>query len=195
MGPAEAGAVRPAPESEGAKDAQRGKKKKGRRTVDAEDLYRKEEFSLGKGKKAQRAEARRAGGARVQPQVTQPIKASKRKIRVEDTIRLTDLAHQMGIKAQDLIKKLFAMGVMATINQSLDFDTALLLASEFQYEVEKVGFSESDFLLPKEADKAEDLKPRPPSLRGGKNAVVSAFLAAGFARKTVCEARSASKRV
>lgn len=68
----------------------------------------------------------------------------------------------MGIKAQDLIKKLFAMGVMATINQSLDFDTALLLASEFQYEVEKVGFSESDFLLPKEADKAEDLKPRPP---------------------------------
>ncbi|NLW81044.1 MAG: translation initiation factor IF-2 [Desulfovibrionales bacterium] len=162
MGPAEAGAVRPAPESEGAKDAQRGKKKKGRRTVDAEDLYRKEEFTLGKGKKAQRAEARRAGGARVQPQVTQPIKASKRKIRVEDTIRLTDLAHQMGIKAQDLIKKLFAMGVMATINQSLDFDTALLLASEFQYEVEKVGFSESDFLLPKEADKAEDLKPRPP---------------------------------
>ncbi len=160
-GPADAGAPRPAPESEGSKDS-RGKKKKGRRTVEAVDLYRKEEFTMGKGKKAQRAEARRAGGARAQQQITQPIKASKRKIRVDDTIRLTDLAHQMGVKAQDLIKKLFSMGVMATINQSLDFETALLLAAEFKYEVEKAGFSEDEFLLPKEADKAEDLKPRPP---------------------------------
>lgn len=161
-GPAGLGAPpRPAPETEGAKDS-RGKKKKGRRTVEAADLYRKEEFSMGKGKKAQRAEARRAGGARAQAQNTQPLKASKRKIRIDDTIRLTDLAHQMGIKAQDLIKKLFSMGVMATINQSLDFDTALLLAAEFKYEVERAGFSEDDFLLPKEADKAEDLKPRPP---------------------------------
>ncbi len=160
-GPGESGAPRPAPEGEAARDA-RGKKKKGRRTVEAEDLYRKEEFSLGKGKKAQRAEARRAGGARAQQQITQPLKASKRKIRVEDTIRLTDLAHQMGIKAQDLIKKLFSIGVMATINQSLDFDTALLLAAEFKYEVERAGFSEDEFLLPKEVDKDEDLKPRPP---------------------------------
>ena len=159
-GPIE-GAPRPAPENEGAKDS-RGKKKKGRRTVEAADLYRKEEFTMGKGKKAQRAEARRAGGARAQQQVTQPIKASKRKIRVDDTIRLTDLAHQMGIKAQDLIKKLFSLGVMATINQSLDFETALLLAAEFKYEVERAGFSEDEFLLPKEVDKAEDLKPRPP---------------------------------
>jgi translation initiation factor IF-2 len=161
-GPPSLGAPpRPAPESEGAKDS-RGKKKKGRRTVEAADLYRKEEFSMSKGKKAQRAEARRAGGVRAQAQNTQPLKASKRKIRIDDTIRLTDLAHQMGIKAQDLIKKLFSMGVMATINQSLDFDTALLLAAEFKYEVERAGFSEDDFLLPKEADKAEDLKPRPP---------------------------------
>ncbi len=160
MGPGDTGAPRPAPEGEAARNA-RGKKK-GRRTVEAEDLYRKEEFNLSKGKKAQRAEARRAGGARAQQQITQPLKASKRKIRVEDTIRLTDLAHQMGIKAQDLIKKLFSMGVMATINQSLDFETALLLAADFKYEVEKVGFSEDEFLLPKEADKAEDLKPRPP---------------------------------
>ncbi|MDO9584056.1 MAG: translation initiation factor IF-2 [Desulfomicrobium sp.] len=161
-GPPDLGAPpRPAPENEGSRDA-RGKKKKGRRTVEAADLYRKEEFSMGKGKKAQRAEARRAGGARAQQQITQPLKASKRKIRIDDTIRLTDLAHQMGIKAQDLIKKLFSMGVMATINQSLDFETALLLAAEFKYEVERAGFSEDEFLLPKEADKAEDLKPRPP---------------------------------
>lgn len=153
----------PAPGGDAPKDGGRNKKKKGRRMVEANDLYRKEEFTLGKGKKAQRAEARRAGkgGQRDQHQ-TMPLKASKRKIRIEDTIRLTDLAHQMGIKAQDLIKTLFGMGVMATINQSLDFDTALLLAAEFKYDVEKVGFSEDEFLLPKEVDKAEDLRPRPP---------------------------------
>lgn len=159
-------ATRPAPAAgaEPSRDTSRNKKKKGRRTVEAVDLYRKEEFSLGKGKKAQRAEARRAGkgGYHDAGGMTQPLKASKRKIRVEDTIRLADLAHQMGVKAQDLIKALFSMGVMATINQALDFDTALLVAAEFHYEVENVGFSEDEFILPKEVDKAEDLKPRPP---------------------------------
>ena len=51
---------------------------------------------------------------------------------------------------------------MATINQSLDIDTATLVASEFGYEVEKVGFSEDDYLLPKEVDTPESLRPRPP---------------------------------
>ncbi|BDQ35685.1 hypothetical protein SYK_00450 [Pseudodesulfovibrio nedwellii] len=92
----------------------------------------------------------------------QPMKAAKRKIKFDETIRLADMAHQMGIKAQDLIKALFTMGVMATINQSLDLDTATLLASEFGYEVENVSFDEQEFLVPTEADKDEDLKPRPP---------------------------------
>jgi translation initiation factor IF-2 len=51
---------------------------------------------------------------------------------------------------------------MATINQSLDLDTASLLAGEFGYEVENVSFNEQEFLAPTEADKDEDLKPRPP---------------------------------
>ncbi|NDV17847.1 translation initiation factor IF-2 [Pseudodesulfovibrio sp. JC047] len=92
----------------------------------------------------------------------QPMKAAKRKIKFDETIRLADMAHQMGIKAQDLIKALFTMGVMATINQSLDLDTATLLAGEFGYEVENVSFDEQEFLVPTEADKEADLKPRPP---------------------------------
>ncbi|MUM76059.1 translation initiation factor IF-2 [Pseudodesulfovibrio sp. F-1] len=92
----------------------------------------------------------------------QPMKAAKRKIRFDEAIRLADMAHQMGVKAQDLIKTLFGMGVMATINQALDLDTASLLAAEFGYEVENVSFDEQEFLTPTEADKAEDLKPRPP---------------------------------
>ncbi|MDO9633008.1 MAG: translation initiation factor IF-2, partial [Humidesulfovibrio sp.] len=86
----------------------------------------------------------------------------KRKIRIDEHIRLSDLAHQMGIKSQAIIKALFSMGVMATINQALDMDTATLLASEFGHEVENVSFDEQEFLVVGEPDTAEDLKPRPP---------------------------------
>lgn len=96
------------------------------------------------------------------PQVTQPIKAAKRKIRITEAIRVADMAHQMGLKANEIIKVLLNLGVMATINQSLDIDTATLVAAEFHYEVEKTGFSEEDYLTPKEADSPESLKPRPP---------------------------------
>ena len=98
----------------------------------------------------------------VQSQSTQPMKAAKRKIRVEESIRVADLAHQMGVKSSEIIKILFGLGVMATINNALDIDTATLVASEFGYEVEKVGFSEEDYLVPTVADTPEMLKPRPP---------------------------------
>ncbi len=97
-----------------------------------------------------------------QANTTQPLKAAKRKIRVTEAIRVSDMAHQMGLKAHEIIQVLFNLGVMATINQSLDIETATLVAAEFEYEVEKAGFSEDDYLIPTEADKAEDLRPRPP---------------------------------
>ncbi|KAF5030802.1 Translation initiation factor IF-2 [anaerobic digester metagenome] len=90
------------------------------------------------------------------------MKVAKRKIRMEETIRVSDLAKQMGAKAQDLIKVLLGLGALVTINQSLDVETATLAASEFGFEVEKFGFSEDDYLIAEEADKPEDLKPRPP---------------------------------
>ncbi|GAB6036536.1 hypothetical protein JCM15519_10950 [Fundidesulfovibrio butyratiphilus] len=93
---------------------------------------------------------------------SQPQKAVKRKIRMDDAIRVSDMARQMGIKAQDLIKVLFSMGMMATINQSLDYDTAVLACSEFGYEVEKVGFDEEQFLEVDTPDEDEHRVPRPP---------------------------------
>lgn len=97
----------------------------------------------------------------VQP-TTQPMKAAKRKIRFEEAIRVADLAHQMSLKSNEIIKVLFNLGVMATINSSLDIDTATLVASEYGYEVEKVGFSEENYLVPAEVDSPESLLPRPP---------------------------------
>lgn len=93
---------------------------------------------------------------------TQPLRLEKRKIRVDEVIRIADMAHQMGVKATELIRSLFALGVMATVNQSIDIETAAILATEYGYEVESVGFSEEEALLSRVEDTAENLKPRPP---------------------------------
>ncbi|MCH5276996.1 MAG: translation initiation factor IF-2 [Desulfovibrionaceae bacterium] len=150
------------PPMEGA-DQSRKKRNKGRRAMD---------FSLGSGADFTRHHEDDEGMVRTRsrkpkkqaaaPQSTQPMKAAKRKIRVEEAIRVADMAHQMGVKSGEIIKVLFGLGVMATINNSLDIDTATLVASEFGYEVEKVGFSEEAFLPPAESDSPEQLRPRPP---------------------------------
>ncbi|WP_027191272.1 translation initiation factor IF-2 [Fundidesulfovibrio putealis] len=93
---------------------------------------------------------------------SQPQKAIKRKIKMEDAIRVAEMARQMGLKAQDLMKVLLSMGMMATINQSLDYETAVLVAAEFGYEVEKIGFDEDLFIDVEEADVPESLQSRPP---------------------------------
>jgi translation initiation factor IF-2 len=78
-------------------------------------------------------------------QITTP-KAIKRRVKVDDAIVLSDLAKRMGIKASEMISKLMGMGVMATVNQTIDFDTAALVATEFGYEVERASFEEETIL-------------------------------------------------
>ncbi|MDR1607102.1 MAG: translation initiation factor IF-2 [Deltaproteobacteria bacterium] len=78
-------------------------------------------------------------------EITVP-KAIKRRIKVDEAITVSELAHRLSLKAGDIIKKLMTMGVMASLNQSLDFDTATLVAAEFDYEVEKSAFDEGVFL-------------------------------------------------
>lgn len=157
------GQALPDQNAEGREGQSKKKRLKGRRTVDFQlgDFGRHPEED--EGQHFTRSKAKRKITKQVaQPQNTQPLKAAKRKIRVSEAIRLADMAHQLGVKANEIIKVLFGLGVMATINQSLDIDTATLVAAEFGYEVEKAGFSEEDFLPPKEADSPESLKPRPP---------------------------------
>ncbi|MEG2173460.1 MAG: translation initiation factor IF-2, partial [Desulfovibrionaceae bacterium] len=164
---APAGGAPGTPGGPDARDAQSKKKRtKGRRTVDfqqgAGDFGRRtnddEHPRLSRGK------GRRKNGKdlRPQPNTTQPLKAAKRKLRVTEAIRVADMAHQMGLKSNEIIKVLFGLGIMATINQSLDIDTATLVAAEFEYEVEKAGFSEDDYLIPTEADTPAQMIQRPP---------------------------------
>ncbi|WP_320172774.1 translation initiation factor IF-2 [Maridesulfovibrio sp.] len=163
----EGGGGRPVPGApEPGNDQSKKKKfKKDRRVVEFGKDYRKDDSerdleSKFRGKKKGRKSKGRPEQAPVQQK---PLKAAKRKIKFNEAIRLSDMAHQMGLKAQELIKALFGLGVMATINQSLDLDTATLLASEFEYEIENVSYSEEELLLPaNDVDKEENLKPRPP---------------------------------
>jgi len=93
-------------------------------------------------------------------EITVP-KAIKRKIKIAELITVGELAKKMGVKASAVIKKLWELGLMATINQAIDIDTAQLASEEFGYEVEKVSFDEEE-LLAREEDDAANLHHRPP---------------------------------
>ena len=95
-----------------------------------------------------------------QTEITVP-KAIKRRIKVPDVISVVELARRMGIKSTELIKKLMEIDIVVTINQTIDFDSASLVASEFEYELEPSSFEEEE-IIKEEEEKPEDLVPRPP---------------------------------
>jgi len=88
-------------------------------------------------------------------------KAIKRIIKISETISVGELAKRMGIKANDLIKSLMKLGMMVTINHTLDFDTAVILASEYGYEVENMAV-DLDEIHDTVPDAPETLLKRPP---------------------------------
>jgi translation initiation factor IF-2 len=90
-------------------------------------------------------------------------KQIKRRVKIDETIVLSELAKRMNIKASEMIAKLFGMGVMATVNQTIDYDTAALVAAEFNYEIERAAFEEENILkVTQEQDDPGKLLPRPP---------------------------------
>jgi translation initiation factor IF-2 len=124
--------------------------------IEGEDLYAggfrpRKQRKMAKGKKP-------AGGQKTQITVA---KAIKRRIKIDEAIVLSELAKRMGIKANEIIKAMMAMGSMATVNQTIDFETAALIAGEFDYEVERASFEE-ETILKQETDDPEKLVPRPP---------------------------------
>ncbi|MGD8955238.1 MAG: translation initiation factor IF-2, partial [Desulfobacterales bacterium] len=68
---------------------------------------------------------------------------------------------RMGIKAGEMIKTLMGMGVMTTVNQTIDFDTAALVAAEFGYEVELAAFEEETFLKVEADDPTRQIERSP----------------------------------
>ena len=84
-------------------------------------------------------------------------------IEIAETISVKDLAADMKKTTAEVIKKLLGYGIMATINQEIDFDTAYLIAQEFGITaIKKETVTEEDILFDDSEDREEDLKERPP---------------------------------
>jgi len=105
-----------------------------------------------------------AAGKKVkQTQITTPAE-HKRVVRMAESITVSDLAREMGIKGNEVVKRLWGLGMMGiNINQSIDQDTASLIANEFGWQIESKAFREQELLsAEEEADAPEDLVPRAP---------------------------------
>ncbi len=93
----------------------------------------------------------------------EPVKIEKA-VMTAETITVRDLTERIGKPAGEIIKKLMMLGIIATINNELDYDTASLVASEFGVELElKLHETAEDALEKEDVEDAEtDLVPRPP---------------------------------
>lgn len=93
---------------------------------------------------------------------SQPREKQVRDVVVPDAITVQELANRMAEKAADLIKALFKMGMMVTINQTIDQDTAELLVTEFGHNIQRVSDSDADIDTTSDVDDDETLIARPP---------------------------------
>ena len=84
-------------------------------------------------------------------------------ITIPETITVKDLATEMKITSSDVIKKLLSLGIMATINNEVDFDTAYLIAQEYGINaVKKNVVTDEDILIDETEDREDELQSRPP---------------------------------
>jgi translation initiation factor IF-2 len=85
-----------------------------------------------------------------------------REVVLPETITVAELANRMAVRGADVVKQLMKMGVMATINQVLDADTAELLVAEFGHQAKRVSEADVEIGLEGIEDRAADVQPRPP---------------------------------
>lgn len=135
--------------------AKESRGKRGRRVVEmgrrgsGRKHRKKEVFEKGLG-----PHGRKKKRAQKSTEITTP-KAIKRKIKIMEQIQVGELSHRMGLKAGDLIGKLIGMGVMATINQYIDYDTAVIITEEYGFEIENISVDEEDIFKLDEVDNGE----------------------------------------
>ncbi|HZJ87800.1 MAG TPA: translation initiation factor IF-2 [Sphaerochaeta sp.] len=89
------------------------------------------------------------------------LAAVPKSIDMMEVITISDLAKKMNLKASDIIAQLFKMGMMVTINQQIDYETAEIICSEYNCSVNLISLYD-ETLIDSEPDSEEDLAPRAP---------------------------------
>jgi translation initiation factor IF-2 len=106
-----------------------------------------------------REKEKRKAHAEQQPQERKKV---SREVVLPETISVQELANRMAEKGADVVKILFKMGVMATVTQNIDADTAELVATEMGHRVKRVSESDVEVGVEGETDDPATLKERPP---------------------------------
>jgi translation initiation factor IF-2 len=94
--------------------------------------------------------------------LSQPREKQVRDVVVPEGITVQELANRMAEKGADLVKSLFKMGMMVTVNQTIDQDTAELLVEEFGHRIQRVSDADVEINADADVDAAETLLPRAP---------------------------------
>ncbi|MEP5938337.1 MAG: translation initiation factor IF-2 [Erythrobacter sp.] len=112
--------------------------------------------SLAALKRAREKERRAQGGP------STPREKQVRDVIVPEAITVGELSKRMGEKGADLVKALFNLDMMVTVNQTIDADTAELLVEEFGHNIQRVSADDIEIKVEEDVDPEETLKPRPP---------------------------------
>ncbi|HSA70845.1 MAG TPA: translation initiation factor IF-2 [Burkholderiales bacterium] len=106
---------------------------------------------------------RTGGAAASETTFAQPTEPMVREIAVPETITVGELAHRMSVKAAEVIKALMKLGTMATINQVLDQETAMIVVEEMGHKAKAAKLDDPEaYLAASEEHAAAELTPRPP---------------------------------
>jgi translation initiation factor IF-2 len=129
--------------------------------LSASERARRTSSTRGRSKpKRQPEQVRSGGGAHGFSRPTAPI---VREVAIGDAITVADLAQKLALKGGDVVKALFKMGVMATINQPIDHDTAVLITEELGHKAVRADEGNvEEVLLAHVEDTQGDKTPRPP---------------------------------
>ena len=104
-----------------------------------------------------------SGGGGEQTTFAQPTEPLVREVAVPETITVGELAHRMSVKAAEVIKALMKLGTMATINQVLDQETAIIVVEEMGHKAKAAKLDDPEaYLSETEPHAAAEIKPRPP---------------------------------
>ncbi|MEM1092309.1 MAG: translation initiation factor IF-2 [Pseudomonadota bacterium] len=144
------------------------RKKSKRKEKKGDTRYGRSELHVAADKSGMRRSGRRGARRKTtetsdQHGFSRPTAPVKREVDIPETISVGDLAQRMAVKATEVIKEMMKMGMMATINQTLDQDTAILVVEEMGHTARAAEEKDIETQLREEYDEAsEDSDVRPP---------------------------------